>query len=169
MTDYSLLAVHELKSYIWNELKNANILNESDYYADNFSEPLVPIIPTQQMPEFNNLLPGATYIVYAYETFPIPAQWWLTTESIQLMIVSNDYDKINTILNFLVDAFRRYDDSANEIFQSGIISNTFNFKYTSIERVEAPTPFKSEGGLMVGNIDIVYAYTRKLDSGGKFE
>lgn len=169
MADYTSLAVHDLRLYIWDKLKSDNILSESDYYADGYVEPLVPIIPTQQIPEFNNLLPGKLYMTYDNEMLPVEEQWWITHEMLHLMVVSPDHDKINTTINYLVDLLRRYDDSAGDVRQSNIISNNFIFHYTSISKVKSPAPMKQEGGLRVGTISILYCYSRKLDSSGRFQ
>ena len=169
MTDYTALAVYDVRKYIWDQLQASGILNVQDYYADGFNTALVPLIPSQQLPEFNNLLPTATYIVYDYEILPTSEMWWMTHESLDLMVVSLYHDKINTILNFLFDLFRRYDESAKDLFKSStLFSNNFEFKYTAVESVKAPTPFKNEGDRMVGHINIQYGYCRKLDSNGRF-
>ena len=169
MTDYGSLAVHDIRTFLWKELTSASVLDVQDYYADGFTDPLIPIIPTQQVPEFNNNLPGKPYIVYDYETLPVQEQWWLTHEMMQFMIVSNDYDQINTIMNFMKDLFRRYDNTAEDIAgRNSILSKNFIFKYTAVHRIFSPGPFKSEGGLMVGHIDILVCYTRIIDSNGRF-
>ncbi|NDB84182.1 MAG: hypothetical protein EB127_15920, partial [Alphaproteobacteria bacterium] len=94
MADYSSIAVHDLNAYIWEQLKANNILLESDYYADGFAQALMPIIPAQQVPEFNNLLPGKPYIIYDNEVLPIEEQWWITHEVVHMMIVGPNHDQI---------------------------------------------------------------------------
>ena len=66
--DYSRVAVYDVRNAMWLELQNANLFNSRDYTAEGFNDPLVPIIPSQQVPEFNNLLPGKTYITYHCNT-----------------------------------------------------------------------------------------------------
>lgn len=169
MADYTSLAINDFRSYLWEQLKANNVLLENDYYADGFIQPLIPIIPSQQIPEFNNLLPGKSYIVYESEIMPMEEQWWITHEMINLMIVSPDYDQINKIMNLLVDLFRRYDLSTTDLKQSNILSNNFLFHYTAINRVKSPQPMKQEGGLRVGNISILLCYSRKVSTDGRFE
>lgn len=169
MTDYSSLAVNDFRAYMWEQLKSNGIMDENDYYADGFTKPLIPIIPSQQVPEFNNLLPSKPYIVYENDLMPVEVQWWLNHEMVTLMIVSPEYDQINTIMNFLVDLFRRYDESASDFRRSNILSNNFIFHYTAINRVKSPAPMKQEGGLRVGNMSILMCYSRKLDSTGRFQ
>jgi hypothetical protein len=167
--DYSSLAVYDLRSFIWNQIVSAGLIDPNDYFVEGMDVNVIPIIPSQQVPEFNNNLPGKTYIIYDYETMPSQETWWMTHEMLNLMIISIKHDQINTILNFLFDLFRRYDNSAKDIFaQNSILSKNFEFKYTAVNSVKAPTPFKNEGGQMVGHIDILYSYVRKLDSSGRF-
>ena len=166
---YNSLAVYDIKTFLWDQLVQYGLFDPNDYLADGFDSPLVPIIPSQQIPEFNNLLPGKTYIVYDYEVLPQHEQWWLTHEMLQLMVVSIRHDEINTILNFITDLFRRYDDSIKDIeARAAILSNDFMFKYTTVARVFSPAPFKNEGGLMSGHIDVIVCYVRKLNPQGRF-
>lgn len=167
---YSSLACLDLRTYLWQQLQSAGLMDINNYYADGFDQPIIPIIPSQQIPEMNNSLPGLPYIVYDYQVMPIQTDWWIIHEVFQLMTVSPNHNEINMINNFIVDLFRRYDDSAKDVFNAGsqIISDNFDFKYTSVHDVYSPTPFKNEGGLMVGHVDIIYCYVRKVDSLGRF-
>lgn len=169
MTDYTSLAVHDLRAYIWEQLKADGILLESDYYADGYDTPLIPIIPAQQVPDFNNLLPNKLYITYDNEMLPIEEQWWINHEVMTMMVVSKDHDQINTVMNYLVDLLRRYDESAKDVRASTILSDNFLFHYTAINRVKSPGPMKSEGGLRAGMIAILYCYSRKNLPNGRFE
>ena len=168
MADYSSLAVNDIRLYIWNNIKSAGLLNEQDYYADGFDQPIIPIIPAQQIPELNNLLPGKTYIVYDYEILPIDTDWWITNEVGIFMIYSTHYDEVHAILNLLVDLFRRYDDSASEISASNISSSNFQFHYTAIEKIKSPEPSKYEGGLKTGFANILYSYSRRTQDSGRY-
>jgi hypothetical protein len=169
MVDYTSIASADIRLFLWDQIKRAGILNESDYYADGFTRPLIPIIPSQQIPEFNNSLPGKPYIVYDVETMPIETSWWMIHEVINLMVISPNYDEINTIMNFVLDLLRRYDDSAKDVKSLDILSNNFIFHYTAIHDIKSPQPMKQEGGLRVGYISILYCYSRKDDSTGRFE
>ena len=168
MADYTSLAIHDIRSYMWESLKNDGILSESEYYADGYTSPLVPIIPSQQIPEFNNLLPGKLYITYETEMLPVLEQWWITEEVLYLSIISPDYDKINTVINYFTDIFRRYDESARDLRSSNIISDNFIFHYTAINKIKSPAPMKQEGGLRAGSMSILYSYSRKNNSENRF-
>ena len=110
MTIYDKQASADIRRYIWDAIQQEEILNELDYYVENMPLPLVPIIPTQQVPEFNNLLPGKTYMIYDFEVKVVPVQWWMTEEAFTLTVISQNYEVINQITNLVHDLFRRYDE-----------------------------------------------------------
>ena len=64
MPNYKLDAMFELRKYLWNKLKAANIFDANDYYSDNIKETMIPLIPIQQAPEMNQFLSGKKHIVY---------------------------------------------------------------------------------------------------------
>ena len=75
MTAYDMLAHQDIRQYIWAAIQSADLLDPNDYYADGFDDALIPIIPSQQVPEFNNLLAGRTYMIFDWEVKPVPVQW----------------------------------------------------------------------------------------------
>ena len=163
MTDYTYVASYDVRSVLWEELQAAGILNKNDYMADGFNEPLVPIIPAQQIPEFNNLLPGATYITYNIVQKNYGVQWWMSHESMIFEIISRDAKQIQTITNFMVDLFRRYDLSAKDINIQLTPNSPYQFFFFKIETTDPIQPFTDEGGYMSGDITINYSYTRTVD------
>ncbi len=38
MIDYSKVAFYDLRKVLWEEIRNANLLDPNDYYADGFSD-----------------------------------------------------------------------------------------------------------------------------------
>ena len=161
MTDYSKLAVYGINNYLWKKLKDENLLDEQDYYVDEFADFLVPIIPAQQIPEFNNLLPGKTYLIYDYEILRTGENYWITEEILTYTIVSPNYDKINQIITFIQAILSKYDDAAHDI--NAYNSNTTPFEYHFLynENTISPQNFVTEGGFMVGETQIRYTYVRK--------
>ena len=170
MTDYSLSAVFDIRNAMWQELTEAGIFDINDYYPDGFAEAIIPIIPAQQIPELNNLLPGKDYITYNVVQKRTNLQWWVTNESLILEIVSNKNDRILTITNFLSDLFRRYDLSANSINNDTSIESPFTFLMFNVESTDPIQPFVEEGGYMSGDMTIGYSYTRDIadEYTGKF-
>ena len=57
--DYSRVASTDIRNAIWGELQKTGILSPTDYIPDHFNSPLVPIFPSQQIPEMNNADPSA--------------------------------------------------------------------------------------------------------------
>jgi hypothetical protein len=170
MTDYTLLAGYEIRNAIWEELQNANLFDINDYYPDNFADPLVPIIPGQQIPELNNLLPGKDFMTYDISQKRTNVQWWMSNESMTFTIVSRDNARIMTIINFLTDLFRRYDLSAKDINLQLSKGSPFNFLSFNVEYSDPIQPFTDEGGYMSGVFTIGYSYTRDIVDGysGRF-
>jgi hypothetical protein len=164
---YEKIAAYEVRDIIWRELRDFGVLDINDYYADGFMDPLVPIIPAQQIPEFNNNLPGKTYIVYDVSMKLIPVQFWMIEETMTLDVVSRDPKEIQKIINFLIDIFRRYDLSAREVNES-TASTTFNYHYFKIDSADPVQAFQHEGGFMNGTIAISYGYSRETNAEGRY-
>jgi hypothetical protein len=169
MPNYVIHPVYDVNKYTWNQLKINNILRESDYIADGFDQPLVPIIPAQQIPEFNNLLPGQTYLIYDYEDMPGQENWWISNQLITYTIVSPNHDTITQIMALLKDSFRRHDESAKDLNKYPDVSGYYDFHYISIDSSISPQHFSSEGGFMMGEVKLYVSYARHLDSNGRYQ
>jgi hypothetical protein len=164
--NYSRIAAFDVRNAIWQQLQNYNIIDPQNYYADGLPDPLVPIIPSQQIPEFNNLLPGRAYITYDIIQKNYGVQWWISEESMVMQIISRSNSEILTISNFLTDLFRRYEFSAADINRAASASNSpFKFLYFKLESANPIQPFIDEGGYMSGDLVINYTYTREVDEG----
>ena len=164
--DYSRVASFDVRNAMWAALQSAGILNANDYIADGFNTPLIPIIPSQQVPEFNNLLPGKPYITYDIVQKNYGVQWWISDESMVMQVISRSNAQILTIINFLTDLFRRYELSAADINDVAHAANSpFKFFYFKLESANPTQPFIDEGGFMSGDMSIGYTYTRQVDEG----
>jgi hypothetical protein len=168
MTIYSNIASSQVRQYVWAKIKEAGLLDIQNYYADGFDDPLVPIIPSQQVPEFNNLLPGKTYMIYDYEVKPIPVQWWMTEEGMSISVISQNYEKVNELTNFMQDLFRRYDESAKDVNDYLGGASAFIFHHLMVDSIFSPEPFSSEGDYQIGTISFSYSYSRKTQANGRF-
>ena len=168
MTDYNDVASANIREYIWKNILDLGILKESNYYADGMPSALVPIIPSQQIPEFNNLLPGRTYLVYDHELKTVPVQWWMFEETMNLTILSQNYDKIIQISSMLNDLFRRYDESATDLNTYLAGQSNFIYHHAMIDRVFSPEPYNTEGDYQIGSAMISYGYSRITDEKGRF-
>lgn len=167
-TDYTKTATSEIRNYLWNEIKLAKILNPNDYIADGFKVPLNPIIPSQQIPEFNNLISGKPYIIYDFEINSYDSDFWMCEETLNFSIVSKDYGKVAEVINFFVDIFRRMDLTAKDVNENSGISSKFKFHYFYIQNAQSPDPVEEEGGNYVGYVDVTYKYSRQIGDKGRY-
>jgi hypothetical protein len=163
MTNYNYVASYDVRKALLNELQSKGIIDLNDYIADGFYDPLEPVIPAQQVPEFNNLLPGKTYIIYDVLQNSMGTQWWLNEETITFDVVSRSQSEIQTIINIAADLFRRYDLSARDIKADLVESSPFEYHYFRVDSADPVQPFANEGGFMNGLISITYSYTREVD------
>ncbi len=168
MADYNKNARSVINNFLWKEITDAGILNHSDYRPDGSTTTLVPIIPSQQTPEFNNLIEDKTYIIYDYEVEGYSDDWWVCHETMLYTIVSTEYSKIVQIMEFMIDLFRRVDLSGLEIQEFNTESNLIKFYSSSIESASSPIPVESEGGRTSGMIQISYQYSRIVGDNGRF-
>lgn len=165
MTNYADSAISKIRDFLWSNLVNDEILNPNDYIADGFLKPIVPIIPTQQVPELNNLIGNQTYIVYDFDISSYSDQWWICEETALFSIISNDFSKIIEIINYMVDLFRRLDDVGKEINAALPNGTKFKFYYVSLDSATSPSPYMEEGGRQIGQVGIRYEYSRLLTNG----
>lgn len=169
MANYNKTARSIINSFLWQELKSNSILNENDYRPDGFTKSIVPIIPVQQLPELNNLLGDATYIIYDYEIMNYGEMWWICEERMLYTIVSTSISEISKISEFMVDLFRRKDLSGKELQSYNTETSILKFYSACLESVSSPEPFDSEGGRLAGSVEISYKYSRDVNSEGRFK
>lgn len=168
MADYKKNARSVINSYLWNELKSNNILLETDYRPDGFTNTLVPIIPSQQVPEFNNLISDKPYLVYDYEVDGYSDDWWICYEHMLYRIIATEYSKIVEITEFMIDLFRRIDITGSEIQKYNPDKDIVKFYSVSIDAASSQTPFETEGGRTYATVEISYKYSRVVGDEGRF-
>lgn len=169
MTDYTQNARTVMNAFLWAELQSAGILNSQDYRPDGFTKSLIPIVPIQEVPEFNNLIPGKPYFLYDYEVEGYGDEWWICEEKMLYSIIGNDVSKISEITEFMIDLFRRLDDSGKDVQLFNPKDDIVKFYSVGLQSAAGPAPFNSEGGLMIGTVEISYKYSRILDGSGRFQ
>jgi hypothetical protein len=164
--DYTKVASYDVRSFLWSQLQSSGLFNAATYTADGFTTPLIPILPAQQVPEFNNLLPGKTYIIYdVAQSHARNTNFWMFEESMTFEITSRNPTEIQTIVNFFIDLFRRYEKSATDINVTLVAGSKFNFLWFAVDSADPVQSFQNEGGFMNGVVTIRYAYTREIDGG----
>lgn len=168
MPDYTKNARQIINSFLWDELKSNEILDENDYRPDGFTKTIIPIVPVQQLPEINNLLPDKSYILYDYEVMNYGDMWWICEEKIMYTIVSTSVSEISKISEFLVDVFRRKDLSGKDLQAYNNQTSILKFYSACLDSVSSPEPFDTEGGRMAGTVEITYKYSREVGEDGRF-
>jgi hypothetical protein len=168
MVNYKLDAMLELRKYIWKRLKETEIFNEDDYYSDNIGEITVPIIPVQQIPELNQFLSGKKHIVYDKIGMSYEDLWAICCEQILFTVYSTDISDINEIRNFMVDEFRRVDESARDVNNWTGLSDKFQFYSIFIADMSPTEPSQEMQGFLSTDIILEIKYARSSGSDGRF-
>lgn len=168
MTIYKQNARSIINSFLWQELKNTEVLDENDYRPDNFTKTLIPIIPAQEVPEFNNLLPDQTYIIYDYEINDYMDKWWICEEYMTYSIVGTKFGKVMEIIELMVDLFRRKDLAGKDLQTFNTNPSKIKFYSACLDSVSSPSPAEYEGGRIIGIVQITYKYSREVGSDGRF-
>lgn len=168
MTNYKLDSMFEIRKYLWNAFTTAGIFDAGDYYADKLTQTVVPIFPVQQSPEMNQFLNGKKHIVYDKIGISYDEMWLVCNEQILFTIYAVDFTDINEIKNFMVDLFRRMDESAKNINQSGITSSKFKFHSIYISDMSPTAPSEEMQGFLSSDIVLEVKYSRETNSEGRF-
>jgi len=168
MVNYKLDAMLELRKYIWKRLKETEIFNEDDYYSDNIGEITVPIIPVQQIPELNQFLSGKKHIVYDKIGMSYEDLWAICCEQILFTVYSTDISDINEIRNFMVDEFRRVDESARDVNNWTGLSDKFQFYSIFIADMSPTEPSQEMQGFLSTDIILEIKYSRSAGADGRF-
>jgi hypothetical protein len=166
--DYKLDAMFELRKFLWSKLVLAGIFDDEEYYSDNIGETIIPIIPVQQAPEMNQFLSGKKHIVYDKIGTSYEDNWMVCCEQILFTIYSTDFAEINEIRNFMMDQFRRMDESARDINRYSGLSNKFKFYSIFIADVSPTEPSQELQGFLSTDVILEVKYSRMLDSAGRF-
>lgn len=165
MTLYDLNGVHVLNKFLWANLEAKGVMSLLDYNG------LVPIIPTQQVPVFNNMASGKPFIVYTYIVSSYDADLWANVEQVTYRIFSDDEKKLRQVTNFIVDLCKRFDWTANDVnlwletagFPADSDDRKFDFKYVQVVGASSPEPFAQEGGRQDSSVTVRVAYTHDSD------
>lgn len=166
--NYKLDSVIELRKFLWNELKTRNIFDENDYWSDNLNENIIPIIPVQQSAEMNQFLSGKKHIVYDKIGMSYEDNWMICNEQILFTIYATDFSEINEIRNFMIDQFRRMDESARDINYWSGISDKFKFLSVYLADISPTAPSEELQGFFATDIVLEIKYSRILDGVGRF-
>lgn len=168
MRNYKADAMFELRKYMWDKLKEQEVFDPEDYYADNLNETLIPILPVQQAPEMNQFLSGKKHIVYDKIGMSYKDNWLICCEQILFTIYSTDISEIIEIRNFMTDEFRRTDESATDVNYWDGLSDKFKFHSIFIADISPTKPSEEIQGFLATDVILEVTYSRITDSTGRF-
>lgn len=166
--NYKIDAMTELRKFLWNQLKDYEIFDSQEYYSDNLGEEIVPILPVQQAAEMNQFLSGKKHIVYDKIGMSSEDNWAISCEQILFTIYSTDVTDINEIRNFMTDEFRRMDESAGDVRDSGLVSNKIKFHSIFVADISPTSPSQEIQGFLSADVVLEIKYSRVLDNSGRF-
>lgn len=163
MADYRSSGAHQLNKYLWSKLKDFQYdgVNYAfaEYRGTTPTIPLVPIIPTQQIPEFTDISGGAPFIVYNFRENP-KGDYWLTRETCSYVVYDPDEDRLRAIKNYISDLFKRWDWAAQNVnsYMSANSVTGFDFKEIHVFTATGPNTATDEGGRQTASIVVSYIY-----------
>ena len=166
--NYKLDAMLELRKFLWKELVDRDIFNERDYWSDNLNESIVPIIPVQQTAEMNQFLSGKKHIVYDKIGMSYEDNWLICCEQVMFSLYSTQISDINEIRNYMVDQFRRMDESARDINKWASLSDKFKFHTIWVADISPTAPSEELQGFFSAEVILEIKYSRITDGSGRF-
>lgn len=166
--NYKLDSTIELRKFLWEQMVTLGIFDDREYYSDNLDSTINPIIPVQQSPELNQFLSGKKHIVYDKVSMSYDNLWMICTEQILFTIYSTDVSEINEIRNFMLDLFRRMDESARDVNRWDGVSDKFKFHSIYISDISPTTPSEELLGFLSSDVVLEVKYSRIIDTDGRF-
>jgi hypothetical protein len=167
--NYKIDSMLELRKYLWTKLQAAGIFDPEDYYSDNLGENIVPILPVQQQPDMNQFLSGKKHIIYDKIGVSYDTLWLICNEQILFTVYSTDVSDINEIKNFMIDEFRRMDESAKDVNLSiGSSSQKFKFHSIYVADMSPTAPSEELQGFFSADIVLEVKYSRDTNSSGRY-
>ena len=164
---YKMDAMLEIRKYLWDQLKYMGLFVDTDYYSDNVGIEIVPIIPVQQAAELNQFLSGKTHIVYDKIGMSFEEMWAISCDQVLFTIYSTDVSEINSLRNFMVDLFRRMDESAADVNKWAGLSNKFKFHSIFIADISPTSPSEELQGFFSADVVLELKYSRIADVNGR--
>lgn len=166
--DYTLDAIYEFRKFLWKRLTDTKLFDIDDYWSDNLNENIIPILPVQQSPEMNQFLSGKKHIVYDKIGSSYDTNWLICNEQFLFTIYATSFAEINELRNFMIDEFRRMDQSAADINKWASLSNKFKFHTIYINDISPTGPSEELQGFYSTDIILEVKYSRIVDNVGRF-
>lgn len=166
MSNYDLNGVHVLNKFIWASLRTGLGMTEADYRG------LIPIIPTQQVPVFNDMPSGLPFLVYTFLVAGYDTSLWANVEQVTYRIFSDDERRLRQVTNYLVDLCKRYEWTAEDIndwvdnnptlFPMDDDDQKVEFKFVQVVGATSPEPTGQEGGRQFSTVTIRMVFTHPV-------
>lgn len=164
MTYVSSHPILDIREYLVAELYASGLLVASDYVTD-FGQ-VDPVFPENQTPESNSLFKNKPFLVYTTESpSVVGTQYWLMLGRSTITAYSDDYSVVLDLQIFLLDLFRRFETTAQEINELADVNSFLTVFVIDSDSSNEPD---TEYGRYSATIDIEYQYTRAINSNGKF-
>lgn len=167
MTNYKIDAMYEVRRLLWDELINNNVINQEDYYSDNIGDYIVPIIPVQQQPEFDQFLNGKKHIVYDKIAQSYGTDWWICDEKLLFTLYATDDRDLVEMRNLVIDVFRRMDDSARDLNEAKS-TQLIKFFNSLVMDISPIGPSEELKGFYSTDVVLEIKYARITDDSGRF-
>jgi hypothetical protein len=113
-------------------------------------------------------LSGKKHIVYDKIGISYEDLWAICNEQILFTIYSTDVSEINEIRNFMLDLFRRVDESARDVNHWSGVSDKFQFYSIFISDMSPIAPSEELQGFLSADVILEIKYARSSDSNGRF-
>lgn len=161
MSNYATVAIHEVNKWVWYRLQNDLPDDFSAYLVGGPMAGIRPIIPSQQVSEFNNIETGAPFIVYTYTLTGGGDSWWMHADNIVYTIYDADEARLRRIQNYLNTLLRRLDYAASEAntYLNLTPPTAFDIKYIGLTGGSGPDPYTAEGGRQGAMLTFRIEYT----------
>lgn len=174
MSNYRTTATHQLNKWLWSKLvgqtyKGAPVFNK---FAPHGDINLIPIVPSQQIQQINDISGGAPFIVYNYTTVGA-TEWYLEREQAAYIIYDDDEERLRQIHTYMVSLLRRQDWAAQEVndwiysgTERGTQADTFEFKSIGLLTATGPEPYTSLGGRQGALLVVSIMFTHDMAQDG---
>lgn len=179
-------AVFGLNRFLWNYLGDdgAAVLRSDNYGG------LIPIIPNGEAPQFLQMLdeqPGIQshpYIIYTWYTNGFTADsWYKPTDTVVYTLYALDLSKLNELVMYIVNLFKRFDVSAAEVnryiqtnYLTGYDTTTngpknpvleaqykaYNYSYISVAAATGGIGPEIENDPLVATVTVRVGYTNPI-------
>lgn len=166
--NYKIDSANEVRKYLWDQMLTLGIFDENKYYSDSLGSVINPIIPVQQNAELNQFLSGKKHIVYDKIGMSYDPLWAICTEQMLFTIYGTDISDIAEIRNFMVDLFRRMDESARDINKWFGLSNKIKFHSIYISDISPTSPSQEMQGFLSADVVLEVKYSRITDLNGRY-